>query len=89
MAELVMSARIKRPANWNEAVWSEAFGLPSRTIRRADIEEAAVGSPIHFVSRGINDRTKELKLSCSLVPLLCPKFLFNDRFGVLRGGYYI
>ena len=28
--------------------------------RRADIEGAAVGSPIHFVSCGVNDRTKEL-----------------------------
>ena len=28
--------------------------------RRADIEGAAIGSPIHFVSCGINDRTKEL-----------------------------
>jgi hypothetical protein len=27
--------------------------------RRADIEGAAIGSPIHFVSCGINDRTKE------------------------------
>jgi polyene glycosyltransferase len=28
--------------------------------RRADIEGAAIGSPIHFVSCGSNDRTKEL-----------------------------
>jgi polyene glycosyltransferase len=28
--------------------------------RRADIEGASIGSPVHFVSCGINDRTKEL-----------------------------
>jgi polyene glycosyltransferase len=28
--------------------------------RRAEVERAAFGSPIHFISCGINDRTKEL-----------------------------
>jgi polyene glycosyltransferase len=37
-----------------------ALWFASTDNRRADIEGTAVGSPIHFVSCGLNDRTKEL-----------------------------
>ena len=45
-----------------ELSWRRVPGLwlASTDNRRADIEGAAIGSPIHFVSCGINDRTKEL-----------------------------
>jgi polyene glycosyltransferase len=37
-----------------------ALWFASTDNRRADIEGTAVDSPIHFVSCGLNDRTKEL-----------------------------